>query len=108
MDEEDENIPDPAIFEGEDSEDLPVRYKHVTEEAGDAFFTSLAEAGVLTWDGFEKSKSLGKYVLDGDNGFEIKLLLSDGTTMHALGSNIYPAYYSEVSRLIFEQFNDLY
>lgn len=70
----------------------------------EAFSKALIDAGVLKWDGYSRSKPLPRGLLDGDNGFSLKLTLSDGSTLEARGSNIYPSNYSEIQALIYDTF----
>ena len=48
--------------------------------------------GVADWDGFDKTK---RNVRDG-SGFALELLLEDGRTVSASGSNAFPENYAEV------------
>lgn len=69
------------------------------------FSRALIDAGILRWDGYYKSKSLGPYIQDGDDGFSLYLTLSDGSEMEAHGYNAFPKEYSEVSDIIYRYFS---
>lgn len=77
----------------------------VTDEAPvQELFRALLDAGILEWDGYNKSRSLGPGVRDGDSGFHLVLGLSDGSTLEAHGYNTYPDNYNEIEKIISEAF----
>lgn len=68
------------------------------------FSDALIAAGIVKWDGFSKSSSLGDWILDGDDGFTLEIMFSDGNTMTASGYNSFPENYSEVVGIIMDTF----
>lgn len=57
----------------------------------------LGECEVLSWDGFSESDP---DVLDG-GGFDLEMILSDGKTVNAHGSNAYPKHYFDLREYIY-------
>lgn len=68
------------------------------EETIHALYRILYTWDVFSWDGFHES---AEDVLDGE-GFWLEVALSDGTYMHATGSNRFPEHYGPVMHALQE------
>lgn len=60
--------------------------------------------GILSWDGFTGSVSLGSEILDGDSSFRLKILLSDDSVISASGYNTAPVNADDVFFLLTDFF----
>lgn len=92
-------------IDGENPENAE-RVSNVLSDSSDlkAFSDALLAAGILKWDGFSMSRSLGKSVLDGDDGFSLEITFSDGNTLVANGYNAFPDNYSGITAIIRDTF----
>ena len=72
----------------------------VSGEEIQALMAQLMEYDVLSWDGFDRSESLEEEILDGDSGFDLKILLSDGQIIKAHGYNAFPPNSSTILSIL--------
>ena len=63
----------------------------VSADAVDALMNVINAYDVVSWDGFSESRS---FVLDGE-AFWLDFTLTDGTSVHARGDNVFPERYFE-------------
>ena len=61
----------------------------VSADTVEALMNVIETWNVVSWDGFDKSRS---FVLDGE-GFRLDFTLTDGTSVHANGDNAFPEHY---------------
>ena len=74
-------------------------------EDGEKLINSLVDLGILTWDGFNRSRSSEPGLLDGDSRFFLVMYLDDGRSVRAEGYNSFPENYSEVKSLLYDFFD---
>ena len=77
-------------YDSEEDSSVRVSRVIVDQEEINDLMDRLLEYDVLSWDGFDRSESLEEGLLDGDSGFELKMLLSDGRIINASGYNAFP------------------
>ena len=78
-----------------DAEESPVTEEELRKLASD-----LLSLDILSWDGFDESKSNDPGLLDGDSSFVLKIHMNDGQTVSARGYNAVPENASEVFLLL--------
>ncbi|MCR5372505.1 MAG: hypothetical protein K6E41_03455 [Solobacterium sp.] len=77
-------------YDGENESGGRVSRVIVEQDEINDLMDRLLEYDILSWDGFDRSESLEEGLLDGDSGFELKMLLSDGRIVSAEGYNVFP------------------
>ncbi len=70
----------------------------VRADAAEALMRVIDTYDMVSWDGFSESRS---FVLDGES-FWLDFTLTDGTGIHAVGDNAYPAHYFDAMEEIWE------
>ena len=91
-------------YDGEDDGHSRISRVIVSEEEIHDLMDRLMEYDVLSWDGFDRSESLDEGILDGDSGFELKILLSDGRKISARGYNAFPPNSNQIMGILTQFF----